>query len=367
MIPLVDLKVEHASLRAEIEAAVREVLGTGQYVMGPNVAAFEREAAEYLGVRHALGVASGTDALLLALRAAGVGPGDEVLTTAFTFVAAVESIVHAGARPVFVDIERASFNMDPAAIEAALTPSTRAIVPVHLFGRPAEMDVIMDIAARHRLVVIEDCAQSFGARAARGMTGAIGLAGCFSFYPSKNLGCAGDGGLITTDSDAIAARVRSLRNHGSSERYHHPELGYNSRLDEIQAAILRAKLPHVEARNEARRRVARTYSRQLAELPVATPAEPGRGTHVFHQYTILSPHRDAIMRRLAADGIAAAIYYPVPLHRQPFSLESGKRPSLPVTERVARECLSLPMYPELTERQVVEVAASVAAALADSP
>jgi dTDP-4-amino-4,6-dideoxygalactose transaminase len=360
MIPMVDLKAQYAPIQDEIEAAVLEVLRSGWYVMGPNHDALEAEMAEYVGVAHALGVASGTDALHLALRAAGVGPGDEVITTAFTFVGTAEAVLYIGAQPVYVDIDPVTFNVDPERIEAAITPATRAILPVHLFGLPADMAAIMDIAGRHGLTVIEDAAQSIGARFGDAMTGGIGLAGCFSFYPTKNLNAAGDGGMITTDSEEVAARVRSLRNHGSMRRYYHDEVGYNSRLDEVQAAILRVKLRHVEAYNEGRRRIARTYTEALADSDVVTPAEPEHGSHVFHQYTILTDRRDEIMKRLAEAGSSSGIYYPIPLHRQAFCRADYADVSLPVTEDVAQRCMSLPMHPELAEEQARTIAEVVA-------
>jgi len=360
MIPMVDLKAQYAGIQEEVEAAVLEVLRSGWYVMGPQHNALEEEAAAYLGVKHGLGVASGTDALHLALRAAGIEPGDEVVTTAFTFVGTVEAILYIGAIPVYADIDPVTFNIDPAAVEAVVTPRTKAILPVHLFGLPADMDAIMAIADRHGLVVIEDAAQSIGARWRDTMTGGIGLAGCFSFYPTKNLSAAGDGGLITTNSDEVAARVKSLRNHGSRQRYHHSEVGYNSRLDEIQAAVLRVKLRHVEAYNDGRRRNARLYTECLAGADVQTPQEPPHGSHVFHQYTILTDERDAIMARLKDAGASSGIYYPIPLHRQEFCAEACRDLSLPVTERVAERCLSLPMHPELTEDQVRHIASVVA-------
>jgi dTDP-4-amino-4,6-dideoxygalactose transaminase len=290
--------------------------------------------------------------------------GDEVITTAFTFVGTVEPILYIGAKPVYVDIDPVTFNLDPAKLEDAITPRTRAIVPVHLFGLPAEMEAIMEVAGRHDLAVIEDAAQSIGARYGDAMTGGIGTAGCFSFYPTKNLNAAGDGGMITTDSDEVAERVRSLRNHGSRTRYYHDEVGYNSRLDEIQAAILRIKLRHVEAYNDGRRRLARLYTEVLSDAEVVTPSEPERGSHVFHQYTILTERRDAVMERLRDAGSSSGIYYPIPLHRQSFCRDDYADVSLPVTERVAGQCMSLPMHPELDEEQARALAGVVAEAAA---
>ncbi|MEE9142251.1 MAG: DegT/DnrJ/EryC1/StrS family aminotransferase [Gammaproteobacteria bacterium] len=357
MIPMVDLKGQYADIAGEMEAAVLDALRSGVYILGPNVQALEKETAEYLGVEHAIGVASGTDALHLALLAAGIGSGDEVITTSFTFVATTEAIHYVGATPVYVDIDPDTFNIDADLIETAITDATRAILPVHLYGLPAQMDVIMDIAERHNLVVIEDCAQSIGADFRGQTTGSIGLAGCFSFYPSKNLGCCGDGGLVTTNSADVAEKIRILRTHGMARRYHHDVIGYNSRLDELQAAILRIKLKRLDQFNERRRRVAALYDEALANLPLKTPRLVDRSTHVFHQYTILTPERDRIAEHLHARGVASMIYFPVPLHQQSFV--TTKQPTLPHTERVAQECLSLPMYPELNEVQIEAVADTI--------
>lgn len=362
MIPMVDLKAQYAAIQEEVEAAVLEVLRSGWYVMGPNHDALEEEAAAYVGVKHALGVASGTDAVHLALRAAGVQAGDEVVTTAFTFVGTVEPILYIGARPVYVDVDPRTFNLDPDAIEAAITPNTKAILPVHLFGLPADMGPIMDIAERHGLAVVEDAAQSIGARWGRTMTGGVGLSGAFSFYPTKNLNAAGDGGMITTNSDDVARHVRSLRNHGSARRYYHDEVGYNSRLDEVQAAVLRVKLRHIDAYNAGRRAIARRYTELLADADVVTPVEPEEGSHVFHQYTLLSDRRDEVMAALKEAGSSSGIYYPIPLHRQAFCAAEYEDVSLPVTERIAEQCFSLPMHPELSEGDVERIAGVVAEA-----
>lgn len=360
MIPMVDLKAQHAALREEIEAGIRAVLESTQFILGPNVQAFEREAADYLGVPHGIGCASGTDALHLALDAAGVGPGDEVITTPFTFIATAEAICYVGAKPVFVDIDPRTFNLAADQTAAAITPATRALLPVHLFGQPADMTALTAIAERHGLLMIEDCAQSFGAAIGDRKTGAFGLAGCFSFFPSKNLGGYGDGGLVVTASAELAERLRELRNHGSRQRYYHHIIGYNSRLDELQAVILRAKLKRIDQYNEHRRRVARLYHERLAELPaIIPPHEDGLGRHVFHQYTILSPQRDRLMAALQAADIGCAIYYPIPLHRQEVFAADYGHLSLPVAERVAQQCLSLPIFPEMTEAQVEAVVAAL--------
>ncbi len=363
MIPMVDLKIQYERLKPEIDTALADVLDSTHFILGPNVQAFEKEAAEYLGVKHAIGCASGTDALHLALLAAGIGPGDEVITPAFTFIATAEAIRYVGARPVFVDIEPDSFNLDVQQVEAAITPKTRALLPVHLFGQPADMPALMDLAARHDLVVIEDCAQSFGADIDGTMTGGIGLAGCHSFFPSKNLGAYGDGGMVTTNDDAVAEQIRILRNHGSKVRYYHDVIGFNSRLDEMQAAILRVKLRHIDEFNQGRRRAAHTYSEALADV-VTSPHENGLGTHVYHQYTLLSDRRDDIQQALQAAEIACAVYYPVPLHQQKVFAEDCAGLSLPVTEDVSRRCLSLPIFPELSDDRIGRIVETIRQALA---
>jgi len=308
MIPMVDLKAQYDDIKEEIDRCLQEVLGSCAFILGPNVQAFEREVSAYLGVAHAIGVASGTDALHLALRASGIGPGDEVITSPFTFIATAEAIRYVGATPVFVDIDPRTFNLMPDAVEAAVTSRTRAVMPVHLFGQPADLKAIGSLCERRGLKMIEDCAQSFGATIDGRQTGSIGDSAGFSFFPSKNLGCYGDGGLVTTNCDAIAEHVRVLRNHGSQVRYYHQEIGYNSRLDELQAAILRVKLRHIDQYNQNRRRVAHRYSELLSDLPLETPVEDGIGRHVYHQYTLLSDRRDAIMAALQAVGIACAVY-----------------------------------------------------------
>jgi dTDP-4-amino-4,6-dideoxygalactose transaminase len=363
MIPMVDLKGQYLQLKEEIDAGLAEALHDCAFVLGPNVQAFEQEVADYLGVKHAIGCASGTDALHLALLAAGIGEGDEVITTPFTFIATAEAIRYVGARPVFVDIDPGTFNINPEAIEDAITPKTRAVMPVHLFGQPCDMARIQAICNRHGLKIIEDCAQSFGASIQGRQTGSFGLSAGFSFFPSKNLGCYGDGGLVTAHSDDLAQRIKMLRNHGSQVRYYHDVIGYNSRLDELQAVILRVKLKHIEQFNAGRRRVARLYSELMADLPVQTPQEDGIGVHVYHQYTLLSERRDAIMGALQKAGIACAVYYPVPLHRQKVFADGCAGLSLPVTESVAERCLSLPIYPELEEAQIHRIVSVLREAL----
>lgn len=356
MIPMVDLKGQYHEIKDEIDQGLLQALEATQFILGPNVRNFEEEAAAYLGVEHAVGCASGTDALHLALIAAGVGEGDEVITTPFTFIATAEAILYVGAKPVFIDIDEKSLNIDVNQIEAAITPKTKAILPVHLFGQPADMAAIQAIADKHNLVVVEDCAQSFGADIDGKQTGSMGIAGCFSFFPSKNLGCFGDGGLITTHDEKIAEHMRVLRNHGSWKRYHHSELGFNSRLDELQAVILRAKLKRIDQYNEGRRRVAHRYSAALAEMDGITPPhEDGIGRHVYHQYTLLSEKRDTIMAALQEKQIACAVYYPIPLHQQEVFADMCNGVSLPVTEKIASQCMSLPIYPELDDEKVDQV------------
>lgn len=360
MIPMVDLKAQYDDIRTEIDQGLASVLDTAQFILGPNVQAFEQEAAEYLGVSHTVSCASGTDALHLALAASGVGPGDEVITSAFTFIATAEAIRYVGATPVFVDIEPDTFNLDLDQVDAAINSHTRAIIPVHLFGQPMNMRELTKLADQKGLLVIEDCAQSWGATRDGGQTGSFGVSGCYSFFPSKNLGCYGDGGMIGTNSDELAEELRALRNHGSRERYHHHVIGYNSRLDEMQAVILRAKLKRIDRYNEGRRRAAHAYSAALKDLPgITVPFEDPSGYHVYHQYTLLADDRNAVLEALRAKDIGCAVYYPIPLHRQEVFLEQYANISLPVSEITARRCLSLPMFPELTDQQIGEVVETI--------
>ncbi|MGH8672132.1 MAG: DegT/DnrJ/EryC1/StrS family aminotransferase [Burkholderiales bacterium] len=349
-------------MKSEIDHALLAVLESTQYVLGPNVEALEIEVACYCGVGHAVALASGTDALHLALRACGIGTGHEVITTPFTFIATAEAISYTGARPVFVDIDARTFNLDPALIEAAITPRTRAVLPVHLFGLPAHLEPIAALCHKHGLKMIEDCAQSFGADYGGRKSGAYGDLGCFSFYPSKNLAAFGDAGMIVTDQTGLADALRVYRNHGSREQYHHSMVGYNSRLDELQAAVLRIKLKHIERFNAARRSNAALYNKLLRDSPLVTPSEDPDSRHVYHQYTLLSERRDAIRSALSQAGIASAIYYPVPLHLQHAyrDLCAGQR--LPACERIASQVVSLPMYPELTVQQIERICEVVTAA-----
>ncbi len=353
MIPMVDLRVQYQALKQEIDSSISEVLQNTRFILGDNVRALESEIADYLNCRHAVSCASGTDALHLALVALDIGPGDEVITTPFTFIATAEAIAYVGATPVFVDIDHVSFNIDVDDIEGAITEKTKAILPVHIFGQSCNMKGLTDLADRYHLKLIEDCAQSFGSKFGDRFTGSFGDAGCFSFFPSKNLGAYGDGGLVSTNSDEVAQRLRMYRHHGSSKQYVHKEIGFNSRLDEIQAAILRRKLPHIDEFNAARRRVANRYFDNLSEYSLQLPTESDGAYHVFHQYTLLTDLREEIQAALRDESIASAIYYPIPLHQQ----EAVKKhchvdASLPIAESVSQQCLSLPIYPELSDDNV---------------
>jgi dTDP-4-amino-4,6-dideoxygalactose transaminase len=361
-IPLVDLRAQYESIREEIDTAVKSVIVNGQYILGPEVKAFEAEVAAYCGVPHALGVANGTEALLLALLACGVKPGDEVITTPFTFIATVETIIQCGATPVFVDIEPAAFNIDVSRIKEKITSRTQAILPVHLYGHAVDMDPIMELAAVHGLKVIEDCAQAMGAQYKGRKVGSIGDAGCFSFFPSKILGAYGDGGLVTTGDANVAEMVSMLRNHGAKKKYYHEVPGFNSRLDEMQAAILRVKLRRLDKWIEGRRRVAALYGRHLQGVGhVKLPVELGYSLHVYNYYNILLDlgrvGRQAAIDGLNDRGVANAIYYPVSLHLQQVCKYLGySAGDFPVSERCQDEILSLPVYPEMTEEQVEYIA-----------
>lgn len=362
-IPMVDLKAEYSALKEEINSSLQSVLESSHFILGPNVRSLEQEIAAYCKVRHAVALASGTDALHLALRAAGVSPGDEVITTPFTFIATAEAISYTGARPVFVDIDPATFNIDPKLIEAAITEKTRAILPVHLYGQPADLEPIAALARKHGLKLIEDCAQSFGAEYGGKKSGAYGDVGCFSFYPSKNLGAYGDAGMVITGDDALAEAIRVYRDHGSRRRYHHSVIGYNSRLDELQAAVLRVKLKHLDGFNRSRRGAAQAYNERLAGSGVTPPFEDKKGTHVYHQYTVKSDRRDALQSALSKAGIASAIYYPVPLHLQEVYRDQCAGVRFPAAEEAASKVLSLPMYPQLSPAQIEKVCQVVLSAL----
>lgn len=362
LIPLVDLQAQYHSIRDEIDGAVRRVIENAQFIMGPDVAAFEQEFAAWCGAPHCVGVGSGTAALELTLRALGVGPGDEVVTVAHTFIATAEAISATGATPVFVDIEPHTYNLDPALLEAAITPRTRVIMPVHLYGQPADMTRICAIAQQYGIAVVEDAAQAHGASWAATTVGCLGDAACFSFYPGKNLGAYGDAGAVVTSDAALAAQVRSLRNHGRQSKYLHDQIGFGHRIDTLQAAVLRAKLPHLSRWTEARRHLAARYNTLLAECGVTLPAVAADGNPVWHLYVIRTPERDSLLKALEARGIGAGVHYPVPLHLQPAYAHLGyAKGSLPVTEEVAGTCVSLPLYPEMSESQQDEVAAAVLA------
>ena len=364
MIPILDLKEQYHALKEEMLRAVGDVFENGAFINGPNVKALEKEVAQYLGGEHGVGLNSGTDALHLALRALNIGPGDEVITTPFTFVATTEAIGIVGATPVFVDIDPKTYNIDPKLIEAAITPRTRAILPIHLYGHPAPMDEIVAIAQKHGLAVIEDCAQAIGTKYKDKYVGTIGTFGCFSFFPSKNLGAYGDGGMLLTGDTALADRARSLRAHGGRVKYYHEELGVNSRLDELQAAILRVKLPHLTHWIENRRAVAKRYIDAFGEFGIQLPVDPQYGTHAYHQFTIRVPDRDEFQKELQTAGVQTMIYYPIPLHLQKVHESFGQpEGTFPHSEKAAREVISIPMYPELKPEVQDRVIEAVKAAL----
>jgi dTDP-4-amino-4,6-dideoxygalactose transaminase len=359
-VPLVDLSAQFAPIKREVMGAIKEVLESMHLFLGPQTGAFEDEFADYCGTRACVTVGNGTDALHLALRAADVGPGAEVITVAHTFFATTEAIVLAGATPVFVDIQPDTYLMDPELIEARITPRTRAILPVHLYGQMADMDPIMDIAARHNLVVIEDAAEAHGAEYRGRRAGSIGHLGCFSFYYSKNLGAYGEAGAIVGSDPHLMGRIRRLRDHGSEQRYHHQEIGFNSRMDEIQAAILRVKLRHLDAWNLQRRAHAESYARLLAQAGLGLPQIGPERTHVWYVYVVRSQQRDELQQILAEHEVGTGIHFPVPIHLQPATERLGYRVGdLPHTEQAAAEVLSLPMYAELTEPQIQWVAAAI--------
>ena len=360
-VPQLDLAAQYAAIGAEIRTAVEKVLASQRFILGPEGAAFEQEIAQLSGAAHGVGVASGTDGLILALRACGVEAGDEVLIPPFTFVATASAVSALGARPVFADIRPDTYNIDPSDLARRLTPGTRAIIAVHLYGLACDMDPILDFARAHDLRVIEDNAQSIGASYKGRRTGSMGDAACMSFYPTKNLGAYGDAGMVVTNSGETAARLKSLRNHGQSTKYVSSEPGWNSRLDEIQAAILRVKLRHLPEWQRARQAHAAAYTKLLLGIPgVAPPFVPEGYEHVFHQYTIRVERRDALMQILNERKIGSAVYYPVPLHLQPLYSSLGhKSGDFPHAEHAAQEVLSLPMFPELRSEQITRVAEAV--------
>lgn len=363
-VPLLDLVAQHRTIREEVMEVVTRVFDSQQFIMGAEVEAFEKEAAAYCRVRHAIGCASGSDALLLALMALGVGQGDEVITVPFTFFATTSAITRLGARAVYVDIRPDDFNLDVEQLEAAITPRTRAILPVHLFGQCARMDAILEIAGRHGIPVIEDAAQAIGAEFQGRPAGTMGLVNCFSFFPTKNLGGAGDAGMMTTNDDALADKLRILRVHGMQPRYYHHVVGINSRIDALQAVVLRVKLKYLEQWTEARRTNAARYHRLFAEAAIpdlVTPLVHPDGRHIFHQYTVRCARRDELRKYLQEAGIGAEVYYPVPLHLQEcFQFLGYREGEMPVSEQLSREVMSLPIYPELAPEQLDYVVEKIA-------
>ncbi|BAI79646.1 aminotransferase, DegT/DnrJ/EryC1/StrS family [Deferribacter desulfuricans SSM1] len=358
MIPMLDLKREMNLIGEEIDKAVKSSLKETRFILGPNVESFEKEVAEYLGVKYAVGVGSGTEALHLALRALGVGEGDEVITVPFTFIATAEAILYCNAKPVFVDVDEETMNIDVTQLENKITEKTKVIIPVHLFGNPANLDEVIEVAKKYNIKVLDDCAQSFGAEYKGKKIGSICDVSAFSFFPSKNLGCYGDGGLITTDDESVYNTLKALRNHGSFTRYYHEMLGFNSRLDDIQAAILRVKLKYIDKLNNDRIRIANLYRDRLSDF-VKIQAENDNGQHVYHQFTIVSEKRDLIQKRLQEHEIASAIYYPIPVHLQKsFSKLGYKKGDFPVSEKLAEKVVSLPMNPFLEDEEV-EIISSV--------
>lgn len=364
-IPMLDLNLQYSSIRMEIKAAIDQVLDSQHFILGPQVKALEEEVARYCGRQFGVGVASGTDALTLALSTSGIGTGDEVIVPSFSFIATADSVSLLGATPVFVDIDPETFCIAPEQLVGKITSRTRAIIPVHLYGQSADMDEIVDIATKHNLVVIEDNAQAIGATYKGKKTGSMGDIGCLSFFPSKNLGACGDAGMVVTDSEETARRLRSLRAHGSLKKYFSEEQGWNSRLDEIQAAILRVKLRYLDQWNQGRRSRAALYETLLQGVAgVRTPKTSECGEHVFHQYTVRVSQRDVVQKKLTARGVPSMVYYPVPIHLQPIFNSLGyKQGDLPQSEQAAQEVLSLPIYAELTDDQIEYIASALADAV----
>lgn len=364
MIPFLDLKAQHRQIRPKLDAAIARVVDSAQFILGPEVSAFEERFAEYCGTKHCIALNSGTSALHLALLAAGVGPGDEVITVSMTFVATTAAILYCGAKPVFVDVDPKTWTMDPALIEKAITPKTKAILPVHLHGLMADMDAIARIAREHRLIVIEDAAQSHGAEYRGRRAGSIGDIGCFSFYPGKNLGAIGEGGAIVSNNPELARRVALLRDWGQETKYHHVLPGYNFRMDGLQGAALNVKMDYIEAWTEGRRTAARKYDQLIAFDRCNRPSPPADCRHVYHVYAIEIDERDQVQKKLQAAGIGTGIHYPIPVHLQKAYSELGYRQGdLPVTERLANRFLSLPIYPELQPAQIAQVVDAVADAI----
>jgi len=367
-IPFVDLHAQYKSIASDVTAAMMRVVERGDYILGDDVRLFEEEFAKYIGTSEAISVGSGLDALEFALRAYGIGPDDEVITAANTFIATVLAIMATGARPILVDVNRETYNIDPAAIEAAITPRTKAIMPVHLYGQPADMQPILEIARKHGLIVVEDAAQAHGAWYDGRRAGALGHAAGFSFYPAKNLGAYGDGGMVVTNDAAAAEKIRRFRNYGQRVKYEHPEIGTNSRLDTIQAAVLRVKLPHLDRWNAARGEHAASYNALLAGTSIVLPKTAQKCTHVYHLYVIQLDRRQEVQKALTARGIGTGIHYPIPIHLQEACASLGYRKGdFPVTEIAASRILSLAMYPEMTTEQCEFVADELLQAISVSP
>ncbi|MBW6411462.1 DegT/DnrJ/EryC1/StrS family aminotransferase [Clostridium weizhouense] len=390
-IPLIDLKAQYNSIAEDLDRVTKEVLSSANYIMGKNVTEFEKEFAEYVGVKHAISVGNGTDALVIALKSLGIGKGDEVITTTFTFFATAESISAVGAKPVFVDVEKDTFNIDPSQIESKITKNTKAIMPVHIFGQSAKMDEINEIAKKHNLKVIEDACQAIGGKYKGKSIGTLSDVACFSFFPTKNLGCAGDGGIIVTDNDEVATIARALRTHGSGEngqkaynllnniteevekassdandtvynplKYYNYLIGFNTRLDAIQAAILRVKLKHIDKWNEKRREIAGIYNESLKDTELVTPTVLGDCSPVYHMYILQSEDRESLLNKLKEKGVATGVYYPVPLHLQKVYKDLGyKEGDMPVAEYLSHRTFAIPVYPELTEEQVEHIIKSI--------
>jgi dTDP-4-amino-4,6-dideoxygalactose transaminase len=367
-VPYLDLKAQYRSIKPEIDAAISEVLESCQFVLGPGVTAFEQEFAAFCGAAECIALNSGTSALHLALLAAGIGAGDEVITTPFTFVASVAAILYAGARPVLVDIDPRSFTLDPAKVEAAITSRTKALLPVHLYGQPSDMDPLIQIARHHGLIVIEDAAQAHGAKYKGRSVGSIGDMACFSFYPGKNLGAYGEGGAVTTSNPEYARTVRMLRDWGQDRKYHHLLRGYNYRMEGFQGAVLRVKLRHLEQWTESRRALVRKYNELLADCNLETPVEMPWARHVYHVYTVRSEERDRLQAALNDEGIQTGIHYPVPVHLQPAYADLGYGPgAFPQAEAAAKQVLSLPLYPELPPQGVARVGGAVKTVVGSKP
>jgi len=363
-VPLLDLKSEFAPIADEVRAAIEGVLSTQRFILGPEVQALEQEIAAYSSAAHAIGVSSGSDALIISLMALDIGPGHEVITTPFTFFATVGAIARVGARPVFVDIDPQTYNMDPGKLEAAITERTRAIIPIHLYGQCADMPAIMAIADKHEIPVIEDAAQAIGSEIAGQRAGSFGAFGCFSFFPSKNLGALGDGGMVVTGDDELGAKTRVLRAHGGKPKYYHQIIGGNFRLDALHASVLRVKLPHLDGWTAARQRNAATYDKLLAEAGLADmltlPHRIEGARHIFNQYVIRAPRRDELKQHLTDKKIGSEIYYPVPMHLQDcFAYLEQKTGDFPVCEQAAQETLAIPVYPSLTDEQQAEVVSAI--------